>query len=103
MRSVGEVEVRALADDCLARLPCKTRVAADVVGYADLTLVDRVEPVLAALAQVGGGRFRGVRNSAGFHQDPVIGKQSPWRDCWSLPPQGFPGRSQRAHPDGLRP
>ena len=74
MRSVGEVEaVRALADDCLARFPGKTRVAAGIVGYADLTLADRVEPVLAALAQAGGGRFRGVRNSAGFHPDPVIG------------------------------
>jgi hypothetical protein len=29
--------------------------------------------VLAALTQLGGGRFRGVRNSAGFHPDPVIG------------------------------
>ena len=74
MRSVGEVEaVRAIADDCLTRFPGKTKVAAGIVGYADLTLADRVEPVLAALAQAGGGRFRGVRNSAGFHPDPVIG------------------------------
>src|SRR5262249_26474964 len=34
---------------------------------------DRVEPVLTALIEAGRGRFRGVRNSAGWHQDPVIG------------------------------
>ena len=51
----------------------KTRVGAGIVGYADLTLGDRVEPVLAALAEGGAGRFRGVRNSAGWHDDPVIG------------------------------
>jgi predicted TIM-barrel fold metal-dependent hydrolase len=51
----------------------KTRVAAGIVGYADLTLGDRVEPVLAALVAAGRGRFRGVRNSAGWHEDPVIG------------------------------
>ena len=74
MRSVAEVEaVRALAEECLAKHPGKTRVAAGIVGYADLTLADRVEPVLAALARAGGGRFRGVRNSAGFHADPIIG------------------------------
>src|SRR5215831_17946155 len=53
--------------------PGKTRVAAGIVGYADLTLGDRVEPVLTALLEAGQGRFRGVRNSAGWHADPVIG------------------------------
>ena len=53
--------------------PGKTRVAAGIVGYADLALGERVEPVLAALIEAGDGRFRGVRNSAGWHEDPVIG------------------------------
>jgi L-fuconolactonase len=74
MRSIGEVEaVRALAEECITKFPGKPRVAAGIVGYADLTLADRVEPVLTALKQAGAGRFCGVRNSAGFHEDPVIG------------------------------
>jgi L-fuconolactonase len=74
LRSVGEVEAVAdLAEQCEADHPGKTRVAHGIVGYADLTLGDRVEPVLAALVAAGRGRFRGVRNSAGWHEDPVIG------------------------------
>ena len=74
LRSIGEVEaVAALAAECETKHKGKTRVAAGIVGYADLALGDRVEPVLAALVKAGGGRFKGVRNSAGFHDDPVIG------------------------------
>jgi predicted TIM-barrel fold metal-dependent hydrolase len=74
LRSVGEVEyVAAIAADCEARFPSKTRIAAGIVGYADLTLGDRVEPVLRALEAAGRGRFRGVRNSAGWDADPAIG------------------------------
>ena len=74
MRSVGEVEfVANLASQCNAAYRGKTRVAAGIVGYADLTLGDRVEPILAALVEAGNGRFRGVRNNAGWHEDPVIG------------------------------
>ena len=50
-----------------------TRVAAGIVGFADLTLGDRVEPVLEANVRAGGGRFRGVRHSAAWDADPVIG------------------------------
>src|SRR5262249_8784485 len=61
MRSVGEVEfVANLAAQCDAEHRGKTRVAAGIVGFADLTLGDRVEPILAALVAAGKGRFRGV-------------------------------------------
>jgi predicted TIM-barrel fold metal-dependent hydrolase len=50
-----------------------TRVAAGIVGFADLTLGDRVEPVLEAHLRAGGGRFRGVRHAAAWDADPVIG------------------------------
>ena len=74
MKSVGEVEtVAAIAAECESKHKGKARVAAGIVGYADLAMGDRVEPVLAALVQAGGGRFKGVRNSAGWHEDPVIG------------------------------
>jgi predicted TIM-barrel fold metal-dependent hydrolase len=74
LRPVGEVEfVADLAAKSDAEHPGTTRVAVGIVGYADLTLGDRVEPVLTALLEAGRGRFRGVRNSAGWHEDPVIG------------------------------
>jgi predicted TIM-barrel fold metal-dependent hydrolase len=74
LRPVGEVEfVAGLAANSDTEHSGKTRVAAAIVGYADLSLGDRVEPVLTALLEAGQGRFRGVRNSASWHQDPVIG------------------------------
>lgn len=74
MRPVGEVAwVAGVAELCLAQHPGKTRIAEGIVGYADLTLADRVAPVLEAQVEAGRGRFRGVRNSAGWHEDPIIG------------------------------
>jgi len=73
-RPVGEVEFAAsVAAQCETDLGIKTRVAAGIVGFADLTLGDRVEHVLAALIEAGAGRLRGIRHSAGWHDDPVIG------------------------------
>jgi predicted TIM-barrel fold metal-dependent hydrolase len=50
-----------------------TKVAAGIVGFADLTLGDRVAAVLEAEIAAGGGRFRGVRHSAAWDADPIIG------------------------------
>ena len=55
----------------------KTKVCAGIVGYADLTAGDWVTPVLEAHIRAGGGRFRGVRHSAGYDPDPVIGNSAP--------------------------
>ena len=49
------------------------RVAAGIVGFADLTLGDKVEPVLEANMRASGGRFRGVRHSAAWDASDVIG------------------------------
>ena len=74
MRAVGEVEaVARLAEESDRRFPGRAHVAAGIVGNADLSMGDRVEPVLAAMVEAGRGRFRGVRNSAGWHEDPIIG------------------------------
>ena len=59
LRSVGETEfVAGIAAMSASGLYGPTRVAAGIVGFADLTLGDRVEPVLEALIRAGGGRFR---------------------------------------------
>jgi L-fuconolactonase len=47
------------------------RVAAAIVGHADLCLGAQVRPVLEAHMRAGGGRFRGIRYSAVWHPDPA--------------------------------
>jgi predicted TIM-barrel fold metal-dependent hydrolase len=77
MRPVGETEfvagISAMSDSGQFG---PTRVAAGIVGFADLTLGDRVEPVLQAHIRAGGGRFRGVRHSAAWDASPVIGNSA---------------------------
>jgi predicted TIM-barrel fold metal-dependent hydrolase len=77
MRSVGETEfVAGVAAMSESGTFGSTRVAAGIVGAADLRLGDRVEPVLEAHLAASGGRFRGVRHSAGWDADDVIGNSA---------------------------
>ena len=77
MRPVGETEfVAGLAAMSASGGYGPTGVAKGIVGYADLTLGDRVEPVLEAHIRAGGGRFRGVRHSAGWDASEVIGNSA---------------------------
>ena len=72
LRSVGETEfVAGVAAMSASGLYGPTRVAAGIVGFADLTLGDRVEPVLEAHLRASGGQFRGVRRSTGWDASPV--------------------------------
>lgn len=74
MRPIGETEfVAGVAAMSASGLYGPTRVAAGIVGAADLTLGDRVEPVLQAQIRAGGGRFRGVRFSTGWDDSEAIG------------------------------
>jgi len=77
MRPVGETEfvtgIGAMSDSGLYG---PVRVAAGIVGFADLTLGDRVEPVLEAHIRAGGGRFRGVRHSAAWDASEIIGNSA---------------------------
>jgi L-fuconolactonase len=78
MRPVGETEfVAGIAAMSDSGGYGGTRVAAGIVGYADLTKGDWVEPVLEAHIRAGGGRFRGVRHSGGWDADPIIGNSAP--------------------------
>jgi len=78
MRPVGETEfIAGIAAMSASGGYGPTRVAAGIVGYADLTLGDRVEPVLEAHIRAGGGRFRGVRHSAGWDASDAIGNSRP--------------------------
>jgi predicted TIM-barrel fold metal-dependent hydrolase len=78
MRPVGETElVAGIAAMSGSGGYGKTKVAAGIVGYADLTAGDWVTPVLEAHIRAGGGRFRGVRHAAAYDADPVIGNSAP--------------------------
>ncbi len=73
-KPVGETEfVAGLAAMSESGIYGPTRVAAGIVGHANLTLGDRVEPVLEALIRAGGGRFRGIRHMTAWDPDPIIG------------------------------
>ena len=74
LRCVGETEfVAGIAAMSESGTYGDTRVAAGIVGFADLTLGDRLDAVLEAHIQAGGGRFRGVRHSGAWDSDPIIG------------------------------
>ena len=73
MRSVGEVaSVSDLTAMSASGADGSTRVAAAIVGFADLTLGARAEDILTALMEAGRGRFRGVRYSAARDDGFVI-------------------------------
>ena len=125
MRPVGETEfVTGQAAMSASGKYGPARVAAGIVGFADLTLGDRVEPVLEAHLRAGGGRFRGVRHSAAWDASDVIGNSEAaggphlYRraefcaglgrltrlglslDAWAFHPQlGLVTELARAHPD----
>jgi predicted TIM-barrel fold metal-dependent hydrolase len=50
----------------------KTRVAAGIVGTANLRLGSAVAAVLDAQIAAGGGRFRGIRLGAAWDADPAV-------------------------------
>src|SRR2546421_5916085 len=63
MRPVGEVEfANGVAAMCGSGVFGKTRVAAGIVGHADMMFGSRGQPVLDALMRAGGDRLRGIRH-----------------------------------------
>lgn len=61
---VGETEfLESAAGQVAVNLPSTTRVAAAIVGHADLALGDKVAPVLEAHLAASPSRFRGIRHS----------------------------------------
>lgn len=67
LRPVGETEAVLAATREVNARQSRTRVAAAIVGYADLRLGTAVDAVLAAQVNAGGGRLRGIRNSGAWH------------------------------------
>ena len=75
LRAVGETEfVNGIAAMSASGIYGKTRIAAGIVGTADLRLGDAVGAVLDAQIAAGGGRFRGIRRAAAWDADPAAPK-----------------------------
>lgn len=49
-----------------------TRACAGIIGLVDLTLGDRVAPLLEEHVALAGGRFRGVRNRTAWDASPLV-------------------------------
>jgi L-fuconolactonase len=73
LRCVGETEfVNGVAAMSASGGYGDVRACAGIVGGADLKRGDRAAEVLEAHIAAGGGRFRGIRQSASFDPDPNV-------------------------------
>ena len=85
LRPVGETEfVNGVAAMSASGRYGPARVAAGIVSYADLTLGERVGPVLDAHIAAS-PRFRGIRHAAGWDASPDV------RNSHTNPPPGLFG------------
>ncbi|HZM45293.1 MAG TPA: amidohydrolase family protein [Burkholderiales bacterium] len=75
MRPVGEVaHINGLADEAASGRHGPAKIAAAIVGHADLKLGDRVAPVLEAM-QAASPRFRGIRHATGWDASPELAQR----------------------------
>ena len=70
LRPVGETEFVVRESEAAGNGAC-----AGIVGHADCTLGERIDSVLQAHVEAGGGRFKGIRHSATY--DAGIAPTSP--------------------------
>ena len=90
MRPVGEVEfANGVAAMCSSGVFGKTRVAAGIVGHADMMLGSRVEPVLNALMRAGGDRFRGIRHGVSWEAEAATIRPNPSTRAGMLADKNF--------------
>jgi predicted TIM-barrel fold metal-dependent hydrolase len=76
LRPVGETAfVAAAANECESGAYGSLRACAGIIGYADCLLGDRIDAVLEAHIQAGGGHFKGIRHSGTY--DPGIAPTAP--------------------------
>ena len=78
LRPVGEVEfLESVADRVAADPTIKSRIAAAIVGHADLLLADAVAPVLEEHLGASPERFRGIRHSATWDASDALRSEAP--------------------------
>lgn len=78
LKPVGEVEfLESVAERVAADSTIKPRIAAAIVGHADLLLGDAVAPVLEAHLAASPNRFRGIRHSATWDASDTLRSEAP--------------------------
>ncbi len=83
LRPVGETEfVQGIAAMSASGEYGDTKVAAGIVGFADLTLGDAVEEILEAHRAASPQRFRGIRHAAVWDESPTLTR-------YKNPPKGL--------------
>lgn len=70
MRPVGETEF--VAELARQSESMSGATIAGIVGFADLTLGEKVQEVLEAHISAGEGRFKGIRHASAWHEDASI-------------------------------
>jgi L-fuconolactonase len=102
LRPVGEVEfANGVGAMAASGNYGKTKICAGIVGYADLVLGARVEPVLEAMITAGGSRFRGIRFISASHPDDAARGSSVNRPAGLLMDRTVREGFARLHPLGL--
>ncbi|MCP3372884.1 amidohydrolase family protein [Bradyrhizobium cajani] len=72
-RPVGEVEfANGVAAMSASGAYGKAAICAGIVSHVNLLLGDAARPVLEAEIAAGNGRFRGIRHSSAWDEDPVV-------------------------------
>jgi predicted TIM-barrel fold metal-dependent hydrolase len=72
-RPLGETEfVNGIAAASASGTYGATRACAGIIGFVDLTLGERVAPLLEAHLATASRRFRGVRNRTAWHRSPEV-------------------------------
>jgi predicted TIM-barrel fold metal-dependent hydrolase len=78
LKPVGETEfLEGLAAQAACDPAIKPRIAAAIVGFADITLGDRVAPVLEAHRAASPGRFCGIRRSTTWDASDALRCEAP--------------------------
>jgi predicted TIM-barrel fold metal-dependent hydrolase len=78
LKPVGEVEfLESIAARAASDPTIKSRVAAAIVGHADVLLGDEVAPVLEAHMTASPQRFRGIRHSATWDASDALRSEAP--------------------------
>ena len=73
LKSLGETEfVNGIAAMSASGKYGKTRCIAGIIGNVDLRIGSRAKAILEQHVAISGGRFKGVRNGATWHDDPSM-------------------------------
>lgn len=102
MRPVGETAFAARIAQEARHVPdFDVDVCAAIVGYADMMLGDRVQPVLEAHCDAGEGRFRGVRHILAWDADSALLNPAYPTSAGLIETDGFRAAFARLAPLGL--